>query len=178
MRRCAATALACLLASGTLHAEMAGDEYQTGAGALTEEELASSRARLSEEIAAERARAEDARRRAEAEAERVAAQRAARPLGERLVDMRCLTCHDEEQIAQATFGTPGWTLTVMRMEWLNGARLESGERSEIVAHLAARHPERNRSEWVMVMGGVAAAALAGLGAMVRRSRRWAARHET
>ncbi|MFN4101643.1 MAG: hypothetical protein ACK4GT_17915, partial [Pararhodobacter sp.] len=161
-----------LLAPGIALAEPDAESYQTGAGALTAPERAEMRARLAAEIAVERAREEAARRASEAEAERVATERAARPLGERLVEARCLTCHDAGQIDRIAYGTPGWTVTVARMEWLNGASLEPGERAVIVAHLAARHPDRNRVEWTLLTAMAAVIAAAGLGALIwMRTRR-------
>lgn len=152
------------------------DAYQTEAGALTQAERAAMRARLAAEIEEERAREEGARRMAQAEAERIEAERATRPLGVRLVEARCLTCHDAGQIDRTALGAPGWTVTVLRMEWLNGAVLEPGERGVIVEHLAARHPERNRSEWIGLMSGSVLIAVFGFGALVWRRRRWFLRH--
>lgn len=153
-------------------AEMDAEAYQTEAGALSEAERAAMRARLAAGIAAERAREQEARRAAQAEAERIATERAARPLGERLVEARCLTCHDAGQIDRTALGGPGWTVTVLRMEWLNGARLQPGERTAIVAHLAARHPERKRTERAGLIAGTALVGALGFGSLVWRRRRW------
>lgn len=157
-------------------AELDAEAYQTKAGALTDAERAAMRARLAAEIAEERAREEAARRAAEAETERIAVERAARPLGERLVEARCLSCHDAGQIDRTILGTPGWTITVIRMEWLNGARLEPGERPVIVGYLADRHPDRTFVEWALVVtaGGVMVAL--GLGVWLWRRQRWSSRH--
>lgn len=157
-------------------AELDAEAYQTEADALTEAERAAMRARLAAEIAEERAREEAARRAAQAEAERIAVERAARPLGERLVEARCLSCHDVGQIDRTSLGTPGWTITVIRMEWLNGARLEPGERAVIVGHLSDRHPDRTLMEWAFVVtaGGVMVAL--GLGVWLWRRKRWLSRH--
>lgn len=163
----AALALVPLVAT----AEMDAEAYQTEAGALSEAERAAMRARLAAEIAAERAHEQEARRAAQAEAERIATERAARPLGERLVEERCLTCHDAGQIDRTALGAPGWTVTVLRMEWLNGARLEPGERRVIVQYLAASHPKRNRAEWLGLMWGFFVIAALGFGALVWRRRR-------
>lgn len=144
-------------------------DFETEMGVLPPDEAAAMRARIAAEIAAERAQAEADRQIALAEAERIAAERAARPLGEQLVEARCLSCHDAGQIELSRLGTPGWTITVLRMEWLNGARLEPGERAVIIGHLADRHPDRNRMEWALVL--VAAAAV-GLGGWLWRRKRW------
>lgn len=158
--------LVCGVLAFPVQAEMAGDDYQTEAGSLSPEERDAAPARLAAEIEAERARAEDAARKAQAEAEARAAARAARPLGERLVEARCLTCHDTRQIDAAGYGTIGWTVTVMRMEFLNGVTLQSGERGVIVSHLSARSQGRATLEWALVI--MAAAALTGAVLGVRR----------
>ncbi len=157
-------------------AELDAEAYQTEAGALTEAERAAMRARLAAEIAEERAREEVARRAAQAEAERIAVERAARPLGERLVEARCLSCHDVGQIDRTRLGTPGWTITVIRMEWLNGARMEPGERAVIVGHLSDRHPDRSLVEWAFVVTAGAVMVAIGLGAWGWRRKRWLSRH--
>jgi len=165
-------ALACLLAfSGLPCAQASTDwgDFETEMGVLPPDEAAEMRERIAAEIAAERARNEAARQAALLEAERIAAERAARPLGEQLLEARCLSCHDVGQIDLTRLGAPGWTITVLRMEWLNGARLEPGERAVIIGHLAARHPDRNRKEWALVL--VATAAL-GLGGWLWRRKQW------
>ena len=167
MRLASLVTLAAFLMAASVFAEMAGEDYQTDAGALSAEERAAVRARLAEEIAAERARAEETARAAATEARRREAEWAARPLGDRLVETRCLTCHDEGQIDAARFGTLGWTMTVLRMDLLNGAKLERGERSEIVRHLADRNPGRSRWEWT----AASIAALTAAGAVVLGLRR-------
>lgn len=159
-------------------AEPDAASYQTKAGALTDAERAAMRTRLAAEIAAERAREDEARRSAQAEAERIAADRAARPFGERLVEARCLICHDAGQIERTALGAPGWTVTVLRMEWLNGARLETGERVAIVAYLAARHTNRNVGEWAAVLAASVLAASLALGAWAFVRKRWSARRGT
>lgn len=164
--------LALLLTSAQMDANTDWGDFDTEMGVLAPDEAARVRARLAAEIASERERQAEARRVAQAEADRLAAERAARPLGERLVEGRCLTCHDAGQIDRTTLGTPGWTVTVVRMEWLNGARLDPGERAVIVAHLAARHPDRNRMEWAVVLLMGAGVAALGLGAWVWRGKRW------
>lgn len=143
--------LTCILLALPARAEMAGDDYQTEAGSLTVEEREAARARLAAEIAAERARAEQAALEAQVAAEALAAARAARPLGEKLVEARCLTCHDTRQIDSADFGLIGWNITVLRMEFLNGATLQQGERGVIVAYLSARSPGRAVLEWGLVI---------------------------
>lgn len=171
MRLASLAVLAPFLMAAPLFAEMAGEDYQTDAGALSADERAAVRARLAEEIAGERARVEEAAKAAAAEVRRREAEWAAQPLGDRLVETRCLTCHDQAQIDAAEFGTLGWTMTVLRMDLLNGARLEHGERSEIVRHLADRNPGRSRWEWTAaVIAGVTAAGAAAFGLRRLRQR--------
>lgn len=177
MLRAACLALVLALAPGPAPAELDAEAYETEAGALTEAERAAMRARLAAEIAAEQARAEEARLAAAREAARIEAERAARPLGERLLEARCLTCHDAGQIDRIAQGSLGWTATVLRMEWLNGARLDAGERGAIVAHLAARHPGRSRAEWAAVIAAGVLAALVACGASLRRRAKRAARRQ-
>ncbi|MGY6535274.1 MAG: hypothetical protein ACXIVG_08020 [Pararhodobacter sp.] len=165
-----------LLIAPALNAGTDWGDFETEMGVLPPEEAAEVRARVAAEIAAERAREEAAREAAFTEAERIATERAARPLGERLVEARCLSCHDAGQITQTALGTPGWTITVLRMKWLNGARLEPGERAVIVTHLAAPHPERNRYEWAWLIAAGGLIVTLGLGAWVWRRRRWSVTH--
>ncbi|WP_243641947.1 hypothetical protein [Rhodovulum steppense] len=55
------------------------------------------------------------------------------------------------------------------MDLLNGARLQPGDRAEIVRHLAARNPERTRLEWAVA--AVAALSALLLAFALRRRRR-------
>lgn len=156
--------LVCVMLALPARAEMAGEDYQTEADSLSPEDREAARQRLAGQIALERARAEDAARKAEAEAEARAAARALRPPGEQLVEARCLTCHDRHQIDAAELGPLGWNITVLRMQWLNGAELQSGERRVIASHLAAADKGRAAMEWgLAVLSGLALLA-AGQGA--------------
>ena len=139
-----------LLAFTAARAEMCAGEYQTGARRMTKEQRAREQALMD----AERARAEQFEREqrlAEEAARRAEEERlAARPLGVRLVELRCGPCHDASFIAAARHARPGWWATTLRMEWFNGARLEAGEREVIVAHLATTQPgspARTALEW-------------------------------
>jgi cytochrome c5 len=156
-------------------AEMSDSDYKTDAGSLSAEESEAVRRRLSDQIAAERAREEEAKRAAKAEAERIETEREARPLGAKLVEARCLTCHNAGQMQRAAFGTPGWTATVLRMEWLNGARLEPGERAVIIGYLAARNPDHNAREWIFVFAASMVVAMMALAAWAFRRKRSSAR---
>ena len=160
-----------LALAGPLQAEMAGDDYQTDAGGLTAGQREAVRARLAEQIAAERARAEADARQAQIAAEARARARAARPLGAQLLEARCLSCHDRGQMDAATFGTLGWTMTVLRMQVLNDADLNRGERAEIVAYLAGQNVSRSRLEWVVAALVLAGLVATGVGVVLRTRRR-------
>jgi hypothetical protein len=124
------------------------------------------RAEIAARAAAERAAAAAAAEAAAAAAARDEALRAARPPGERLLELRCLTCHDRRQIDAKPHGRVIWWATVLRMEWLNGAALHRGERAVLVAHLADGREARTRMEWGALAGG--AAVLVASGVAVRR----------
>lgn len=113
------------------------------------------RAELESRAAAERARAAAAAEAERAAAARLDAARAARPAGERLLEARCLACHDRGQIDAQPHGAVMWWATVLRMELLNGATLHRGERAVLVAHLADGREARTRTEG-FVLGGLVA----------------------
>jgi len=92
---------------------------------------------LSEQLAAQRLAAQVAELEARAEA-RLALERASRPLGERLMEQRCLTCHPVELIMSQPRSRLAWTALIWRMQWINGAVLEAGEREVIGAWLAEK----------------------------------------
>jgi hypothetical protein len=168
-----------LLASGALLflclcapvlAEMCAGEYQAGARRLSPAERARELQRLEQERQRE---AERERERLAQEAQARQAREAAlaaRPLGVRLVEARCGVCHPADYFASRGRTTLGWWVTVLRMEALNGARIEPGERAPIVDHLARSHPAtpaRQAAEWLLA--ALVAAGFAGL--VLRWSRR-------
>lgn len=127
-------ALAC---SGAVHAELAGDDYQTRAAPLTDAERRQRerqlRAEQERQAAAERAAAERRRRLQEA----LAAWRAARPPGAQLVEQRCTRCHTADVIQPASRGTVGWLWTVARMR-LHGADIDVAQALTVARYLAER----------------------------------------
>lgn len=158
------------LAAGA-DAEMCSGEYQSGERRMSAKERALERARVREEqertarLQRERDEAALAARRAEDE------RLAARPLGLRLVEQRCTTCHSPDQLARHRYGPIGWWAVLLRMEFLNGARFASGERRVIVAHLASAHAAtalQASIEWGAAIIGVIGAGLALAWAVQRR----------
>lgn len=115
-------------------------EQEVEQRSLSEEEYAAVQRRL----AAER-EAESRRRQQEeaAAARRLAAERrhlAMRPLGERLVEAHCGSCHTLEPVAAARHSRPGWHFTVARMRYWHGAAVPLSEHRTIVNHLALSQP--------------------------------------
>jgi hypothetical protein len=137
-------ALVACVTSTTLHAELSGDAY-LGDGTNRD---AAERARVQAEIDTERqgeierARAEahehaeeETRRRMQREAEA-----ASRPQGEVLTQTYCGACHAPERLLTARHTDLGWTLTIARMRWLNGARIPPQDARRVRAHLARTQP--------------------------------------
>ncbi|MCC5986134.1 MAG: LPXTG cell wall anchor domain-containing protein [Pararhodobacter sp.] len=158
-------ALALHVAAPPAQAEMSFEDYETPPSDLSPQEADALRARIADEIAAERARAE---------AERIEAERlAARPLGERLVEARCAACHGPESYREADLGWLGWQATVWRMDMFSGAGLQRGQHAVIVDWLHAQYPPsgaRRAMEWLALLAGLVALALALLWLRRRRKR--------
>ena len=58
------------------------------------------------------------------------------PAGRRLVETRCLTCHDRRLIDQQRLTAAGWARVLDKMiGW--GASVGAGETSTLIDHLAA-----------------------------------------
>jgi cytochrome c5 len=131
-------------------AELSGEEYQGADPPASPAE----RARIAAEIEAERERAAMEARRRESEArrarERLAAQLAEGPPGERLTEARCSGCHSVAAVVEGKPRGPlGWRLTIERMRWWHRAALGPGEAVTIAAYLHERYPAsrlRARSE--------------------------------
>lgn len=145
-------------------AEMSAGEYQPGARRLTPAQ----RAEEEERIRQERQRAETVEREQAARAgqARLAdeARLAARPLGVRLIESRCGVCHGPEFLRQHRYGWLGWWAVLLRMQYVNGASFEAGERRVIVAHLAANHSAgalRTALEWAAAATVLGLALIAG-----------------
>lgn len=157
-------ALLCCL-PGPTAAEMCSGEYQPGERRLTREQ----RAQEADRLRREREQAEALQREREAQAERARreeqARLAARPLGVRLVESRCHVCHGADALREHRHGWLGWWAVLLRMELVNGARFEAGERGVIVAHLAAAQPAtglRLAIEWLLAAGAGALLVAAAL----------------
>lgn len=165
--------LIALTAASAPRAEMCSGEYQSGARRLSKEERAKDEARRVRDM--ERAEAAERARQAAEETERQAqaARRAAQPLGARLIEDRCTTCHPAAAFAGERRGRLGWWAVVLRMEIFNGARLAPGESRPIVDYLVDQQSAtsvRVALEWAVLAGGTATAAFLGtwMGRLARR----------
>jgi hypothetical protein len=81
---------------------------------------------------------------ADAESRRLAAERAAweaLPYPVRLTRTRCISCHTEDNYLGERRNRIGWELVILRMQYLNDAELQDGERGVIASHLAASYPQ-------------------------------------
>ena len=121
-------------------AELGAEDYLPSGTALAEAQRARVRAEIEAERRREAERAErTARARAAEQARRQAALTAAaarKSAGERLVETHCRRCHAPEVIAPVRHTRLGWSLTVLRMRTLNGARIPPQEARTIVEHLS------------------------------------------
>lgn len=120
---------------------------------LNPEEQRKQREAVQQQI--EEAREREAQRAKEAEAARKAeeARLAARPFPVRLTEKRCLTCHSISNLEENPQTRLGWELTILRMDWFQGAQLERGDRKILAQHLAATYPAagiRNYLEYLLV----------------------------
>lgn len=147
------TCIVCLLlATPALHAEMEGDEYVSGTVIQSEAERETVRRRIEQARQAEAERAE-ARERQEAE-ERArqqalaAARNALRPPGAILTETHCGTCHEMEQVLAARHTWLGWTLTLARMRYINGAKIPADTATQIRDHLALTQPAGGMRPWL------------------------------
>lgn len=136
--------LVACLSSTALRAELSGEDY-LGGGAIPD---ATERARVQASIDLERQREAEraetlAREHAQKEARRKAeraAEAARRPQGEALTEIYCGTCHAPEMLQTARHTGLGWSLTIVRMRWLNGARIPDDDAARIREHLARTQP--------------------------------------
>jgi hypothetical protein len=107
----------------------------------------------------------------EAERARVQAELDARPRVVRLTEARCTRCHGVEPYSAQRHTWIGWQWVVLRMQWLNDAVLEPGERAQIVDHLAGTYPAAGAGAWTE-WGTAVALALLALALPVARFLRW------
>lgn len=133
--------MACLFAAAPAGGEMEDREYESTEAAKPAQVLERRKREIEAELQAEARRQEEAR--AAEEAARLAreAERAARPYGVRLLEARCETvCHGHDRFAHTRHGWLGWQMVILRMEHLNGALLDTGERGDLARHLAETQP--------------------------------------
>ena len=128
------------------HADIDDREYEVNKAVRSAQE----RQRIEYEFRAAREReAVQERAEAETEARRLAAERAAweaLPFPVRLTHSRCTTsCHTEENYVGRRHNRIGWELVILRMQYLNDAELQDGERGIIAAHLAEAYPATGRA---------------------------------
>jgi hypothetical protein len=116
---------------------MSGDDYRSESTWQTPEQAT----RVARELEAARARAvaeAELEQQRQAEIRRqLQVLREQRPLGERLTEMRCATCHNLAVIEAAAPRRLGWRWTVERMRWWHGARVSREEAATIASHLDA-----------------------------------------
>lgn len=80
---------------------------------------------------------------AEAETQRLAAEKAAweaLPYPVRLTRTRCTACHVADDYMNQRHNRIGWELVILRMQYMNKAPLAAGERSVIAAYLTESYP--------------------------------------
>ncbi|MCK7578175.1 MAG: hypothetical protein MZV65_22170 [Chromatiales bacterium] len=154
-RRCASligvVALGLSGLCGTLQAELGSDEYLSGTVIQSKAEREQARARIEAARQRESERAE-ARVRAEA-AERLRQAQLAeeadrRPLGARLTETHCGTCHALDQLGRVRHTELGWALTIARMRYLNDARIPAEDAAHIRRHLARTQPAETAQAWL------------------------------
>ncbi len=150
-----------------VHAEMSGDDYRSPSVLSSPQE----RARVAEELEVERQRMVlEAEQRQKAQAIAMALQRQReqqRPLGERLLDEKCTSCHSLGIVKSQNRSGLGWRWTVERMRWWHGVSFEKGEAGVIAQHLAHTHGAASPAIWLLAGAGVAGV---GIFLGVRRTR--------
>jgi hypothetical protein len=140
-RRVRRLALLCLFAAAPASGEMEDREYESTETAKPAQVLERRKREIEAELQAESRRQEEAR--AAEEAARLAreAELAARPYGVRLLEARCETvCHGHDRFVHVRHGWLGWQAVILRMQHLNGALLDPGDRGDLARHLAAAQP--------------------------------------
>jgi hypothetical protein len=134
-------ALACIIAAPQAAGEMEDREYESTEAAMPKREIARRQREIEAEMLDESRRAEAARAAEETARLARAAELAARPYGIRLLEARCDTvCHGVDRFEQTRHSWLGWQAVILRMQYLNGATLDPGERADLARHLAAAQP--------------------------------------
>jgi hypothetical protein len=145
----------------TGRAGMNVDEYLPPPPPIADEhEARIQRERIAREIEAAREAAKREAQAREREQERIERERASRPLAVQLIEARCASCHEDNTIFAKGRSRLGWESVVLRMKWLNGADLKSGERSVIASWLAAEYGVstwQKASEILALLGSIVAA---------------------
>lgn len=155
-------AFALSLAVCGVQAEMSGDDYISTTPLASPQE----RRRANAEVEAAKVQAEtDASRQRMQEGQRQmleARRLAQRPLGERLLDSRCVACHSLSVLDHNVKSPLGWRWTVERMRWWHGAKLSTEEVRQVSTHLAlARAGGRGWVDAGIIIGLVGAVAVLG-----------------
>lgn len=138
-----------------------------------EHEARIQRERIVREIEAAR---EAAHREAEAlarEQKRNEQELAERPPAVQLIEARCANCHEDDTIFAKGRSRLGWEAVVLRMKWLNGADLKSGERPVIASWLATEYGVpawQTASELLALFGSTVAAVWVARTMNARRTR--------
>jgi cytochrome c5 len=138
--RWVAVAVALLLSTPPVLAEMDSADYASGQALSSPAERERAGAHIEAQRRAEIERKAAAQAEAEAARMRIEAERARRPYAERLLEARCGACHAPDSLADTRHTRPGWYLTVARMRFLNGAAISHDEAMALTAHLAREQP--------------------------------------
>lgn len=121
------------------------------------------RKRLEAAFVVDRAReVERQKQEEEREASRLAAKKAAwdaLPASVRLIRTRCTVCHAADNFKNQRHNRIGWELVILRMQVLNDAPINPGERSVIAAKLAESYPATESAAWVEALQQLAVALL-------------------
>lgn len=174
-RRLYATGMLVLAAAmAPARAEMEAGDYQVRESLGSPEEQERARRQIEAEIEAERQRAAERAAAEQADAAAAAARWAALPPDMRRLKTRCTVCHADENYAGKAYGWLGWQAVILRMQWLNGAALEPGDRDALARHLADTRPAPlvwRLIEWLVALGPPATALALALHWLQRRRRR-------
>lgn len=138
--RFAALFLLCWLSAFQASADIDPSDYELKTAVRSEQERNRLKAIFEADMKAE---AEQRRQAAEAEAQRIAKEKAAwelLPYPVRLTGTRCAACHIAGNFKEQRHNRIGWELVVLRMQYLNAVKLGDGERGVIAAHLAQIYP--------------------------------------
>ena len=138
--RLAALLLLYWSSASPVRADIDPAEYEPKTSIRSEKERQRMKVLLEADMKAE---IEQQRQEAEAETRRLAEEKAAwesLPYPVRLTGTRCTACHIADNFTKQRHNRIGWELVVLRMHYLNDAKLDEGERSVIAAHLAQNYP--------------------------------------